>query len=145
MPLRDRMEIIQLAGYSDREKLNIAKQYLIPRQVKENGLTPEQLEITDDAINLLTARYTREAGVRQLERAIGTSGPQSRVEGRRGRDRKGHRSRRTISKAISARRGFIPKRRAKNCPPASRPEWRGPRWAARCCLSRRRCCPAAAA
>ncbi len=71
MPLRDRMEIIQLAGYSDREKLNIAKQYLVPRQIKENGLTPEQLEITDDAINMLTARYTREAGVRQVERAIG--------------------------------------------------------------------------
>ena len=71
IPLRDRMEIIQLAGYSDREKLNIAKQYLIARQIKENGLTPDQLEITDDAINLLTARYTREAGVRQLERTIG--------------------------------------------------------------------------
>ena len=71
MPLRDRMEIIQLAGYSDREKLGIAKQYLVPRQIKENGLTPEQLEIGDDAINLLTSRYTREAGVRQLERAIG--------------------------------------------------------------------------
>ena len=71
MPLRDRMEIIQLAGYSDREKLNIAKQYLVPRQIEENGLNPEQLTITDDAINLLTARYTREAGVRQLERAVG--------------------------------------------------------------------------
>src|SRR3954469_17175933 len=55
MPLRDRMEIIQLAGYSDREKLNIAKQYLIPRQVKENGLSDDQLAITDNAINLLTA------------------------------------------------------------------------------------------
>jgi ATP-dependent Lon protease len=71
MPLRDRMEIIQLAGYSDREKLNIAKQYLIPRQITENGLTAEQLAITDDAVNLLTARYTREAGVRQLERTVG--------------------------------------------------------------------------
>lgn len=71
MPLRDRMEIIQLAGYSDREKLEIAKQYLVPRQIEENGLTAEQLTITDDAINLLTARYTREAGVRQLERSIG--------------------------------------------------------------------------
>ena len=71
MPLRDRMEIIQLAGYSDREKLNIAKQYLIPRQITENGLTPEQLTITDDAINLLSTRYTREAGVRQLERTVG--------------------------------------------------------------------------
>lgn len=70
-PLRDRMEIISLAGYSDVEKLNIAKQYLIPRQIRENGLSPETLEITDDAINLLTARYTREAGVRQLERTIG--------------------------------------------------------------------------
>lgn len=70
-PLRDRMEIISLAGYSDMEKLNIAKQYLVPRQIKENGLQPEQVEITDDAINLLTARYTREAGVRQLERTIG--------------------------------------------------------------------------
>lgn len=71
MPLRDRMEIIQLAGYSDREKLNIAKQYLVARQIETNGLKPEQLTITDAAINLLTARYTREAGVRQLERAIG--------------------------------------------------------------------------
>ncbi|HEY0457955.1 MAG TPA: endopeptidase La [Pyrinomonadaceae bacterium] len=71
MPLRDRMEIIQLAGYSDQEKLNIARQYLIPRQIKENGLSNEQLEITEDAINLLTARYTREAGVRQLERTVG--------------------------------------------------------------------------
>jgi ATP-dependent Lon protease len=70
-PLRDRMEIIQLAGYSDREKLNIAKQYLVSRQIKENGLTEEQLTISDDAINLLTSRYTREAGVRQLERTIG--------------------------------------------------------------------------
>jgi ATP-dependent Lon protease len=72
MPLRDRMEIIQLAGYSDAEKLNIAKQYLIPRQIKENGLQLDQIEISDDAINLLTARYTREAGVRQLERTVGT-------------------------------------------------------------------------
>ncbi len=71
MPLRDRMEIIQLAGYSDREKLNIAKQYQVARQITENGLTPEQIEITDDALNLLITRYTREAGVRQLERAIG--------------------------------------------------------------------------
>ncbi len=71
VPLRDRMEIINIAGYSDREKLNIAIQYLVPRQIKENGLEPEQLTITEAAINLLTARYTREAGVRQLERTVG--------------------------------------------------------------------------
>ena len=70
-PLRDRMEVIHLAGYSDREKLQIAKKYLVPRQVRENGLTPELLEITDDAITLVAGRYTREAGVRQLERSIG--------------------------------------------------------------------------
>ena len=70
-PLRDRMEIISLAGYSDIEKLNIAKQYLVPRQIEENGLKEDQLTIRDDAINLITARYTREAGVRQLERTIG--------------------------------------------------------------------------
>lgn len=70
-PLRDRMEVIQLAGYSDREKLQIAKRYLLPRQVRENGVTPEQLEFEDNAINLIATRYTREAGVRQLERNVG--------------------------------------------------------------------------
>jgi ATP-dependent Lon protease len=71
-PLRDRMEIISLAGYSDQEKLHIARQYLVPRQIQENGLSPEQFEITDDAIMLLATRYTREAGVRQMERTIGS-------------------------------------------------------------------------
>ena len=70
-PLRDRMEIIQLAGYSDHEKLHIARQYLVPRQVTENGLNEERITITDDAIMLIAERYTREAGVRQLERTIG--------------------------------------------------------------------------
>jgi ATP-dependent Lon protease len=71
-PLRDRMEIIQLAGYSDQEKLHIARQYLVPRQISENGLKPENFEITDAAIALIAARYTREAGVRQMERTIGS-------------------------------------------------------------------------
>ncbi|HEX8294432.1 MAG TPA: endopeptidase La [Pyrinomonadaceae bacterium] len=70
-PLRDRMEIVGLAGYSDQEKLHIARQYLIPRQTRENGLTEAQLEITDEALALIAARYTREAGVRQLERTVG--------------------------------------------------------------------------
>jgi ATP-dependent Lon protease len=71
-PLRDRMEIISLAGYSDQEKLHIALQYLLPRQVGENGLRPEQFSITNEAILLIATRYTREAGVRQLERSIGS-------------------------------------------------------------------------
>ncbi|HEV2883460.1 MAG TPA: endopeptidase La, partial [Pyrinomonadaceae bacterium] len=70
-PLRDRMEIVSIAGYSDMEKLQIAKRYLIPRQTEENGLKPGQLTITDAAVELLATRYTREAGVRQLERNIG--------------------------------------------------------------------------
>ncbi len=71
-PLRDRMEVINLAGYSDMEKLQIAKRYLTPRQIEENGLKPGQLTITDAAVELIATRYTREAGVRQLERNIGS-------------------------------------------------------------------------
>jgi ATP-dependent Lon protease len=71
-PLRDRMEIISLAGYSDREKLHIALQYLVPRQIAENGLRLDQFTISEAAIEMLATRYTREAGVRQLERTIGS-------------------------------------------------------------------------
>jgi ATP-dependent Lon protease len=71
-PLRDRMEVIQLAGYSDHEKLAIARQYLVPRQILENGLKPENFTITDAALSSLAMNYTREAGVRQLERAVGS-------------------------------------------------------------------------
>jgi ATP-dependent Lon protease len=70
-PLRDRMEVIAIAGYSDREKLEIARRYLIPRQIEENGLKTGQLSISDEAVELIATRYTREAGVRQLERNIG--------------------------------------------------------------------------
>jgi ATP-dependent Lon protease len=66
------MEIIRLAGYSDREKLEIAKRYLVPRQTTENGLNAAQFKLTDAAIELMATRYTREAGVRQLERNIGS-------------------------------------------------------------------------
>src|ERR1044072_4126670 len=71
-PLRDRMEVINLAGYSDMEKLQIAKRYLIPRQVEENGLKANQLTLSDAAVELIATRYTREAGVRQLERNVGS-------------------------------------------------------------------------
>src|SRR5579883_2862764 len=71
-PLRDRMEIIQLAGYSDQEKLHIARQYLVPRQTRENGLQDDQLYIADGALSMIATRYTREAGVRQFERTVGS-------------------------------------------------------------------------
>ena len=70
--LLDRMEIITLSGYSEDEKVHIAKMYLIPRQLDEHGLKPQQLEITDAALRGTIAEYTREAGVRSLERQIGT-------------------------------------------------------------------------
>jgi ATP-dependent Lon protease len=70
-PLRDRMEIIALSGYTAGEKLEIAKRYLVRRQLEANGLKPEQVEIEDAAIRRLIEGYTREAGVRSLEREIG--------------------------------------------------------------------------
>ncbi|CAG0972419.1 hypothetical protein ANRL2_01754, partial [Anaerolineae bacterium] len=70
-PLRDRMEIIQLSGYTEQEKIAIAQQYLVPRQIRENGLRAEEAELTDDALQILIRDYTREAGVRTLEREIG--------------------------------------------------------------------------
>ena len=70
-PLLDRMELLRLAGYSEEEKLEIAKRYLLPKQLKETGLTGEQCSIPDETIRWIISRYTREAGVRQLERAIG--------------------------------------------------------------------------
>jgi ATP-dependent Lon protease len=71
-PLRDRMEIIQLAGYTEDEKLQIAKRYLVPRQIERNGLKKSWISISDAALRAVIGDYTREAGVRNLEREIGT-------------------------------------------------------------------------
>ena len=71
-PLRDRMEVIQLPGYTEQEKLQIARRYLVSRQLSRNGLLPAQCEITDAALRSIIADYTREAGVRNLEREIGS-------------------------------------------------------------------------
>jgi ATP-dependent Lon protease len=71
-PLRDRMEIIELAGYTEEEKLEIAKRYLLQRQREATGLEPSQIEITEDALKSIIRDYTREAGVRNLEREIGS-------------------------------------------------------------------------
>lgn len=71
-PLRDRMEIINISGYTLEEKLQIAKKHLLPKQIEENGLTEEQIQITDEAIEKIIDQYTRESGVRSLEREIGS-------------------------------------------------------------------------
>jgi len=71
-PLRDRMELIEINGYTQNEKLRIAKQFLLPRQIERNGLTKEQFSLSNSAIRLIVDGYTRESGVRQLERTIGS-------------------------------------------------------------------------
>src|SRR5262249_20711652 len=70
-PLLDRMEILRLSGYSEEEKAEIARKYLIPRQVKQTGLQPDQLTIANETVRRIIDLYTREAGVRQLERTLG--------------------------------------------------------------------------
>ena len=71
-PLLDRMEIIELTGYTEEEKVNIAEKYLIPRQIKENGLQAEQIDFPTESVGMIARHYTREAGVRKLEQQIGT-------------------------------------------------------------------------
>src|SRR5271155_2505927 len=71
-PLLDRMEIIELTGYTEEEKVNIAVKYLIPRQIKENGITAEQVDFPIESVHLIARHYTREAGVRKIEQQIGT-------------------------------------------------------------------------
>jgi len=70
-PLLDRMEVVDFSGYTEREKAEIAKSYLIPRQVEESGLSDQGLTFTDEAVMTIVSRYTRESGVRQLERQVG--------------------------------------------------------------------------
>jgi len=71
-PLRDRMEVISLSGYTEEEKLEIAKRYLVPRQAKENGISEEIITFSEEAVRGIISKYTREAGLRNLEREIGT-------------------------------------------------------------------------
>ncbi len=70
-PLRDRMEIVEFSGYTEGEKIEIARQYLLPRQIEQGGLRPDEITVDDEALRDLVSRYTREAGVRQLERELG--------------------------------------------------------------------------
>ncbi len=76
------METIRLSGYSDEEKLQIARRYLLPRRLKEAGLASEQLIVPDETILAIIHRYTRESGVRELERTLGRTSTQSRLADR---------------------------------------------------------------
>ena len=111
-PLRDRMEVIQLAGYTEEEKLQIAKRYLVPRQIERNGLKRSQIGFTDAGLKeLIIVDYTREAGVRNLEREIGSVCRKVARAGRRGHARAqavGH----GAAGARAARPPALPARRA---------------------------------
>ena len=137
--LRDRMEVLQLAGYTEQEKVEIAKRFLAPKAVEGAGLTAENIIIQDDAIQTIIQRYTREAGVRNLEREISSIcrkvARKVVAEGKtlQGSDRRreGHRvPRRAALPAVA-----WPKSRTKS---ASRRAWPGPKSAASCSSAKRR-------
>jgi ATP-dependent Lon protease len=111
-PLQDRMEVIELSGYTVDEKLHIAKQYLVPRQIRENGLTPSQIEFADSALRAIIEEYTREAGVRNLEREIGTVARKVAREAAEGKlDGKARISAKRARELLGRRRFFAEQRR----------------------------------
>jgi ATP-dependent Lon protease len=117
-PLLDRMEIIQLAGYTTDEKLHIAKRYLVARQLAENGLRPSQVAFSDAALKAIIEEYTREAGVRDLERQIGTVGrklareiAESRTSRKNGKVKKQTVSAKRARELLGRRRVFSETRR----------------------------------
>ncbi len=111
--LHDRMELIEFNSYIEQEKLEIAKRYLIPRQVTENGLTDRQIDISDGAINRVISRYTREAGVRNLERTIGTLARKSARRIAEGEAKRVRVTERSLEKYLGAER-FTPESEAED-------------------------------
>ncbi len=106
-PLKDRMEIITLSGYTAEEKLGIAKNYLIPKQLKEHGITENNLRIHDSAVMLIITHYTREAGVRNLEREIANLCRKVARKIAEGKDRTYHISAKNLSKYLGVPK-FLP-------------------------------------
>ena len=138
-PLLDRMEVLPLSGYSEEEKVIIAERFLAPRQLKHAGLTPEQLAIPPETIRRIISRYTREAGVRELERMLARL---TRKVARRFAN--GTTQAVTIgprtSRTCWARSASSWNACARSCSPASRPGWPGRRQAATCSMWKRPCC-----
>ena len=106
-PLRDRMEIIEIPGYTQLEKLHIARKYLIPRQLEQHGLKDEHLQIADEAIEQIIQHYTREAGVRNLEREIAAICRAVAAEIARGKKRKYRITKRNLTKYLGPPK-FLP-------------------------------------
>ena len=143
--LRDRLEVIELPGYTESEKLQIARRYLVPRQLEENGLSRAVFKIPDAALRRVIQDYTREAGVRQLEREIASLMRKAAlkiVSRNGGRPKQLVLTRNHWRSSMGLLRGIFPRRwrtsRKTELPRA----WRGRRSAERFCSSRRRGCPA---
>jgi ATP-dependent Lon protease len=124
-PLQDRMETIELAGYTLQEKRHIARRYLVPRQIEANGLKPSQIEFADPALTAIIEEYTREAGVRNLERQIGTicrkvargiAEGQGRRNGKAKRNGKARISAKRARELLGRRRVFAEQRRRTKVP-----------------------------
>jgi ATP-dependent Lon protease len=115
-PLLDRMEVLRLEGYSEEEKIEIARRYLIPRQMTETGLKEDQLVINDEALKRVIARYTREAGVRQLERMIGRLARKAAMEFAEGRTEPVTVNAEALSQMLGPER-FFPEQARKHLPP----------------------------
>jgi len=138
-PLLDRMELLRLPGYSEEEKIEIANRYLIPRQLKESGLTAEQCQFDDEALRWIISRYTREAGVRQLERAIGGVVRKIALRHAEGKTEP------VVVRAedlriFSGHSVSLPSRRGRTCPRAWRRDWRGQKPVGTSSISKRRFC-----
>ncbi len=136
-PLRDRIEVISLPGYTEREKLEIAKRYLVPRQLEENGLKSEQCEFQEDALRRIISDYTHEAGVRELERQIGAVCRGIAAQVARGKTIT-QRSRRRLWRKCLARPNTFAKQSSRPVNPAWSPDWLTHRPAAKYCTSKRR-------
>ena len=111
--LYDRMELIEFSSYIEQEKLEIAKRYLMPRQIRENGLEPRQINISDGAISRVISRYTREAGVRNLERQIGTLARKSARRIAEGKTKRTRITERSLEGLLGAER-FTPESEAED-------------------------------
>ncbi len=144
-PLLDRMEVIRFDGYTTDEKVAIGRGYLWPRQVERNGLRPDDVTIDDDVLRLVVSDYTREAGVRQLERELGTVLRKTATRIAAGRSAEaGRRSMpRPCGRRSGGRSSITRRRRARRCP-AWRPDSPSPASAAMSCSSKRRRWPAKA-
>ena len=135
--LRDRMEVLELPGYTEEEKLVIATEHLLGRQIENHGLTSEHILFTEEALRAVIRGYTREAGVRNLEREVRRHLPQGGAPAGRGGRISGGRSRRRRSSRCWARRSIRMKKwRIARSVRVSPSVWHGRPWAATCCSSK---------